>query len=209
MVYRLLRMLSGKGFHRYVLDIRGSPPTNFDELMDDLNTYRSSGFEYELLEAVIKRNGCSTSLRKDMDRYAQDIQEFKRHTTISNAITHVLKKRKKRSRLKGHKKLATAHTFDPNKYTLETIDDFGRKVRTNSKCHLNLYHMEVGSVVVEWRALEEEEYALLVFFCGEVGKALQEEYMVSDISLDGVRINHSVCTIIIAYRKTYAFIAVH
>ena len=193
-VYRLLITQTGSGIHEHVLSLRGTSPKNFDDLFDDLNSYRSSSLEYELLEAIIKRNIRSQSLRKDMERYADHVKGFKRCTTVTKLVRHNHRLFRRKSKLKGHKNLKTRYELDPDKYTLETFDDFQRKVHTNSKCQFQLCHMEIGSVTVEWRILEDQEYALLVFFCGDVGKDLLIHYHVSDVSIDGYCVDESVGT---------------
>ena len=195
-VYRLLRTQSGNGFHKHVVDQRGCPPANFDEIFDDLNSYRTNSLDYELLETVV-RNRCSETLLKRMEQHARDIRELKRRTTISKFITHKRCFMKKRLQHKGHKRLTTKHEINPDVYMLETLDNFQRKVRANSKCYLQWCNMEVGSVLVEWRISEEQEHNLMVFFCGDVGKDLLRQYHILDISIDGLRIDHSVCTCIL------------
>ena len=193
-VYRLLRTQSGNGFHKHVVDQRGCPPANFDEIFDDLNSYRTNSLDYELLETVVVRNRCSETLLKGMERHARNVRELKRGTTISKFIMHKDCFTKKRLQNKGHKKLTTKHEINPDVYTLENLDNFQRKVRANSKCYLQWCNMEVGSVLVEWRISEEQEHNLMVFFCGDVGKDLLRQYHILDVFLDGIRIDHSVCT---------------
>ena len=193
-IYRLLRIQTGNGIHEHVLSLRGTSPKNFDELFDDLNSYRSSSLEYELLEAIVKRNIRSQSLRKDMERYADHVKEFKQCTTVAKLVSHTYCLFRRKSKLKGHKNLRIIYELDPDKYTLETFDEFQRKVRTNSKCQFQLCHIEIGSVMVEWRILEHQEYTLLLFFCGDVGKDLLMHYHASDVSIDGYRVDESVGT---------------
>ena len=189
-VYMLLKTLSARDFHKYVHDLCGRPPSNFDELFDDLDSYRWNCYEYELLEAIIKRNNCSTALRKDMERYAHDVREFKRHTAVSKLSKFRRGYLKRKSPLKGYKKLTTKFNVDPDRCTLATFDHFREKV---SKFPLHLYNMEIGSVIVEWRFFEEHEYTLMVFLCSEEGKDLLEQCEISEVLIDDIPVDHSVC----------------
>ena len=192
-VYLLLKTLSWKDFHQYILDLRGRQPSNFDELFDDLNSYRWNCFEYKLLEAVIKRNNCSSTLRREMDQYSEDVRKFKRYTPISKVckLRHGFLKRK--SPLKGYKKLTTKFNVDPHKTMLTALDPLPEKVHDDLKFSLHLYNMEIGSIVVEWRFYEEHEYTLMTFLCSENGRDLLEQCEISDILIDDIPVDHSVC----------------
>ena len=193
-VYRLLTNLTGKTFHKYVLDLRDGPPSNLDELFDDLNSYRSNSLEYDLLHEVIRRNGCSAALRKKMEQFARDVKEFKRHTTLSKLTVHKGRILKRKPRLKAyHKKLRTKHDIDPDTSTFMTVDHFQQEIKALSKCHLYLVNMEVGSVTLEWTVLEEDEYTIVDLFCSEEGKELLQRHHISDVSIDDIPIDDSVC----------------
>lgn len=191
-IYRLLKTLSGKGFDRYVQKLRGRSPSNLDELFDDLNTYRSNSLEYELLDAVIKRNNCSPSLHKKMEQYAYDVCNFKKTMSLSKFASHKHHFLKRRPPLKCHKTLRTRHDIDPDNHTLVYVDRLGQDLKTGSKCYLQLYNMEIGSVILGWSVLEEEEYKLITFIVsGDVGDMLKR-YQIVDISINDVQIDHSV-----------------
>ena len=192
-VYILLKTLSGRDFDKYVLSLRGRPPKTFDELFNDLNSYRWNYFEYGLLEAIIMRNNCSTALRRDMERYVYDVQKFKRHTTVSKLIKHRHSILKRKSQLKGYKKLKTRHNIEPAECTISAvIDCFQQEVQTKSKCPLHFYTAEFGSVAVEWRFHEEHEHTLILFFCDDVGRTLLEKHHITNVFIDDVQIDHSV-----------------
>lgn len=192
-VYLLLKTLSGKDFHRYVLSLRGRQPSNFDELFDDLNSYRWNCFEYRLLEAVIKRNNCSTALRREMEQYAEDVNGFQRHTPIVKVCKVSCGFLKRKSPLKGYKKLTTKFNTDPDRGSmLTTLDPFPEKVHADLKVPLHLYSMEIGSVVVEWRFHEDHEYTLMVYLCSEDGRSLLEQCEVTEILVDDIPLDHSV-----------------
>ena len=180
----LLKTLSAKDFHEYVHALRGRPPSNFDELFDDLKSYRWNCFEYELLEAVIRRNNCSTALRRDMERYAHDVREFQQHTTVSKSLRFLHGVLKRKSRLKGYKRLTTRFNVNPDKCMLETINRFGEKVQSDSKFPLHLYDVKIGSVIVQWSFFEEHEYTLIVYLCSEGGKDLLKDCEISEVLID-------------------------
>lgn len=191
-VYRLLRTLSGKGFDRYVQKLRGRSSANLDELFDDLTAYCSNSLEYELLEAIIKRNNCSPSLRKKMEQYIYDVRNFKRTVSLSKFTIHKHHFLKRRSPLKCHKTLRTRHDINPDNHTLVYVDRLGQELKTYSKCYLQLYNVEIGSVILEWSVLKEQEYMLITFIVsGDISDMLKR-YQIVDISIDDVHIDHSV-----------------
>ena len=192
-VYMLLKTLSEKDFHKYVTALRHRPPNNFDELFDDLNSYRWNCFEYELLEAVIKRNNCSTALRKEIEDYAEDIKKFKRYTSLSKVCKLRRGFLKRKSPLKGYKKLTTKVNADPHNCTLIALNPLSENVQSELKVPLHLYSMEIGSIVVEWRFNEEHEYILIVYLCSEYGRDLLEQCEISEILIDDIPLDHSVC----------------
>lgn len=192
-VYLLLKTLSGKDFHRYVIDIRGRQPNNFDELFDDLNSYRWNCFEYELLEAVIKRNNCSPALRREMEQYAGDVRKFKRHTPIVKVCNRRHGFLKRKSPLKVYKKLTTKFNADPHSSMLTALDPLPEKVHSDLKFHLHLYNMEIGSITVDWRFHEDHEYTLMVYLCSEDGRGLLEQCEITEILIDDILVDHSVC----------------
>ena len=192
-VYTLLKTLSGKDFHKYVFALRHRPPNKFDELFDDLNSYRWNCFEYELLEAIIKRNNLSTALRKEIEQYAEDVKTFKCHTPVSKACKLRRGFLKRKSPLKGYKKLTTKVNADPHNSMLTALDPLSERVRSELKIPLHLYNMEIGSIVVEWRFYEEHEYVLIGFLCSEQGRDLLEQCEISEILIDDIPLDHSVC----------------
>ena len=193
MVYTLLKTLSKRDFHNYIFKTRGRPPESFDELFNDLNTFRWSCFEYELLEAVIVRNNCSPALRTDMEQHAHNVQRFKSNTTISKLIKHRQYFCSRKFPSKGCKRLRTRHSINPKKSTISTaIDRFQREVYTKSRCPLHFCVVEVGSVEVEWRFFEEHEHTLIRFFCDEDGRILLEQHRISGVYINDILVDHSV-----------------
>lgn len=189
----LLKTLSGKDFQRYIRDLRHTTPMNFDDLFDHLNSYRWNCFEYQLLEAIIKRNKCSPALQKEMGQHAQEVQKFKRHIPISKVYRHRYSIFKRKSRLKGYKKLITKFTTDPNNSMLETLDPFPEKVQSDLKFPLHFNYMEIGSILVEWSFHEEHEYTLMTYLCSEEGGDLLEQYEISEVLIDDIPLDQSVC----------------
>ena len=189
----LLKTLPGRDFHKYVLKLRGSPPSNFDELFDDLNSYCGNCFEYGVLEALITGNKshCSTALWKDMEQYAHTVQKFKQNTAVSKLINKRFQKR--RSPLKGHKNLRTRHNIDPEQYMVSTvIDPVQQEVWSKSGCWLRYITAELGSVEIEWEFHEEHEHTLIRFFCDEDGRTLLEQHRISDVYINDIHVDHSV-----------------
>jgi hypothetical protein len=191
-VYMLLKTLSGKDFQRYIRDLRRTTPTNFDDLFDHLNSYRWNCFEYELLEAIIKRYKCSPALQGEMERHTQEVQKFKRHTRISTVYKHKHTIFKRKSRLKGYRKLTTRFNIDPHNSMLATLDPFPEKVQSDLKFPLHVENMEIGSVQVEWSFHEEHEYTLMAYLCSEEGKDLLEQCEISEVLIDDVPADQSV-----------------
>ena len=200
-VYMLLKTLSGKDFQRYIRDVCHTTPTDFDDLFDHLNSYRWNCFEYELLEAIIKRNKCSSALQKGMEQHAQEIKKFKQHTPISKVCKHRHSVFKRKSRLKGYKKLTTKFTADPYNTMLETLDPFPEKVRSDLKFPLHLNNMEIGSIPVDWSFHEEHEYTLMTYLCSEEGGDLLEQCEISEVLIDDIPLDQSVCLHIIYHRN--------
>ena len=191
-VYILLKTISKRDFHKFVLNLRGRPPENFDELFDDLNSYRWNIFEYDLLETVIKRNNCSPALRRNMEQYAEDVKRL-RHTPISKICKRRFGFLKRKSRLKGYKKLTTKFNTDPDRSMLTTLDPLQEKIQSDLNFPLHFYGMEIGSIIVEWRFHEEHEYSLMAYLCSEDGRGLLEHYEITDVLIDDIPVDHSVC----------------
>ena len=136
LVYTLMKTISKRDFHSYVLKMRGRPSENFDELFNDLNTFRWNCFEYELLEAIIVRNNCSIALRREMEQHAHNVQEFKRHTVISKLIKHKQYFRNRKFPSKGCKRLRTRHHINPKKSKISSvIDCFQQEVNTKARSY--------------------------------------------------------------------------
>lgn len=193
MVYTLLKTVTKRDFHNYVLKMRDRPSENFDELFNDLITFRWNCFEYELLEAVIVRNNCSIALRREMEQHARSVREFKWHTAISKLIKHRQCFRNRKFPSKGCKRLKTRHNINPKKSKISTvIDHFQHEVYTKARCPLHFCIIEVGSVEVEWRFLEEHEHTFVQFFCGSDGRTLLEQHYVSSVYINDVQVDHSV-----------------
>lgn len=193
-VYLLLKNLSGKDFQRYIRDLGHTTPINFDELFDHLDSYRWNCLEYELLEAIIRRNNCSPALQGVMEQHSHEIRKFKRHTPISKVYKHRHAIFKRKSQPKHYSKLTTKLlNADPDSYKLVTLDPFSEKVRSDLEFPLHLNNMEIGSIVVEWRFHKEHEYTLMLYLCGEEGRDLLEQCDISEILIDDIPMNQSVC----------------
>jgi hypothetical protein len=192
-VYILLKTVTRRDFHKFVLKLRGRPPESFDELFNDLNYYRWNFFEYDLLETIIKRNNCSPALRRDMEQYAEDVSRFKRHTPTSKMCKLRRGFLKRKSPLKGYKKLTTKFNIDPDRSMLTALDFLPEKVHGDLNFSLHLYGMEIGSIVVEWRFHEEHEYTLMAYLCSEDGRGLLKQCEITEVQIDDIPVDHSVC----------------
>ena len=154
MVYTLMKTISKRDFHSYVLRMRGRPSENFDGLFNDFNTSRWNCFEYKLLEAIIIRNNCSIALQREMEQHAHNVWEFKQHTAILKLIKH-------------------RQFFRNRKFSSKGC--FQQEVNTKARCPLHFCTIEAGSVEVEWRFLEEHEHTIVQFFCGSDDRMLLEQ----------------------------------
>jgi hypothetical protein len=192
-VYILLKTVTRRDFHNFVLKLRGRPPESFDELFNDLNSYRWNIFEYDLLETIIKRNNCSPALRRDMEQYAENVNRFRRYTPTSNMCKLRRGFLKRKSPLKGYKKLTTKFNIDPHKSMLTALDPLPEKVHGDLNFSLHLtYGMKIGSIVVEWRFYEEHEYNLMTYLCSEDGRGFLEHCEITEVLIDDIPVDHSV-----------------
>ena len=191
-----------KDYHKFVHAKRGRLQNNLEELFDDLNAYCWNCFEYELLEFIIVSNGCHSSLQTAMKQYSNDIRRFKQSTAMSRLIGHGQLFLRRKSLPKIYKKLTTNHDIDPKKHMLVELDNFQEDMRRDpqlSECTIQVCGITEGSVQVQWAVSEECGYALITFFCDEIGKELLQRYQIKEIFIDDVPINQSVCYVYMCF----------
>ena len=173
-------------------------PRNLEELFVQLKTCCWNCFEYELLEFIIKSNGCSKTLENRMDKYARDMKIFKDTTTISMFLKHGKQFFKGKKPPEDHKVVKTKQRINPEETTLSHLDHIREDIWTTlklSECipHLHKWSLGTGCVETEWTIPEEYDYDLISCFCAEAGKKLMEHHQIESIYINAVLINNSVC----------------
>lgn len=167
---------------------RKQPFTDLRLFFEHLNMYCWNFLEYHVLESLIDSK-CSEELRWKMSRYARGIEEFRKHTTISNFIKcarHLVKKRNIPPRFK---KVTMEHAIDPDVYTLAELDAFRKDTLESlhlklSECAFQVYRIKHGSVVVKWMIPEDFVGCLNDFFKDETGQKLLYKHRVEKIKID-------------------------
>ena len=171
------------------------PPTNFQDLFEDVNEFCQICFDYKLLEFVICNTSCTGDLKNAIEQYSNKVIGFKKHTlssistflecrcTLLNAM--VLPD--------GYETVVTKYEDDPTERTLDTLDCFRRDFWKNpefSECTLHVCKITTESV--EWAIPDAFCYTLMEFICSEGGQDLLQQYHIETISVGDFNINHSV-----------------
>ena len=183
-----------KEHHKYVSSVikRKHPFTNLRLFFNHLNLYCWNFLEYHVLESLIESK-CSEELREKMSKYAKDIENFRRKTTVSDFIKcahHLVKKKTIPSRFK---KVTLEHAVDPDVYTLAELDAFRKDTLESlqlklSECTFQVYLIKHGCIMVKWMIPEDFAGSLSDFLNGEDGLEILHKHRVKKLKIDKIAI---------------------
>ena len=201
--------------HKYVFDHCGRtwPPTRFEDICSDVNDFCHSCFDYRLLEFVVDKCNCSTALKNDIEEYSKEIGEFKCCVTVSNFLQFTRVFLRAELLPKSCRKLKICYNIDPERTTLDFIDQFREKLWRYpelSKCAFHVCSMT--RTTMEFAISEKCCYSLLKFVCNKYGEDLLQQHQIWKILIEDTVLDKSVCIIdmvVIIHVCTYLFVNPH
>lgn len=170
---------------------------NVEDMILELGLYCWNFFEYRVLQEVAHGVGCSEELKTDINSYANDVDEFKQHTTFSDFIEYCAEDcdlLRLSTTPPQFVKLTTKHKIRKKNCTLHILDIIRRKscpLLRLSEFALQIHRVKDGCIEVEWLVPEEAKYGLVTFINSVPGRELLAQFQVVRILIDD-RLTYSV-----------------